>query len=206
MGELRRLVVFTGDLSYATRKAIVEVDRAAGPAAWLIVVSSGPKPLSTLLRNQWRNLVRNGWRWIPYQCADIAHRLFPGEVSAPTVEMPGYEYSLVAFDMRPNIELLRVGDLHADSTLAAVARFRPQLGLSLAAPILREALFTIPALGTLNLHKGSVSDYKRNAACFLGALEWRARDRLHGALGRQKPRYGRRCSRVRRCLPVLLDA
>ena len=160
MGELRRLVVFTGDLSYATRKAIVEVDRAAGAATWLIVVSSGPKPVSILLRNQWRNLVRNGWRWIPYQCADIAHRLFPGEVSAPTVEMPGYEYSLAAFDMRPNFELLRVGDLHADSTLAAVARFRPELGLSLAAPILREALFTIPALGTLNLHKGRVPDYR----------------------------------------------
>jgi len=41
-----------------------------------------------------------------------------------------------------------------------VQAFGADLGLSLAAPILKRTLFSSPRLGTLNLHKGRVPDYR----------------------------------------------
>jgi methionyl-tRNA formyltransferase len=38
--------------------------------------------------------------------------------------------------------------------------FAPDLGLSLAASILKESLFSIPHLLTLNLHKGRLPGYR----------------------------------------------
>jgi len=44
--------------------------------------------------------------------------------------------------------------------MAAVRAWRPDLGLSIGAPILREELFSIPRLGTLNIHGGKVPDFR----------------------------------------------
>jgi peptidoglycan/xylan/chitin deacetylase (PgdA/CDA1 family) len=61
---------------------------------------------------------------------------------------------------RPGIRLIAVEDMSAPSTVQQVQSFGADLGLSLAAPILKRALFSIPRLGTLNLHKGRVPDYR----------------------------------------------
>jgi len=44
--------------------------------------------------------------------------------------------------------------------MAAVSAWQPDLGLSIGAPILREELFSIPRLGTLNIHGGKVPDFR----------------------------------------------
>jgi peptidoglycan/xylan/chitin deacetylase (PgdA/CDA1 family) len=41
-----------------------------------------------------------------------------------------------------------------------VRDFEPDLGISLAAPILKRALFELPRLGTLNLHKGKLPEFR----------------------------------------------
>ena len=41
-----------------------------------------------------------------------------------------------------------------------MAACAPDLGIALGAPILREPLFSIPRLGTINLHKGRVPEYR----------------------------------------------
>ena len=71
MSNRRAIVVFTGDLAFAVRKGVVEIDRAIDDLSWLIVVHAPNKTPRQLLRNQWRNLRRNGWRWIPYQLGDM---------------------------------------------------------------------------------------------------------------------------------------
>ena len=154
----KKIVVFTGNLAHSVRKNIVEIDRALAGLHWLIVLHSPAKSPSQLLRNQWRNLRRNGWRWIPYQLADLRQGL---RKQAPSARATcGAEYSTAALTKRDNVRLLQVSDIHADQTLETVRQFEPDLGLSLASPILRAPLFRIPALGTLNLHKGKVPDYR----------------------------------------------
>ena len=67
---------------------------------------------------------------------------------------------MLALESRPSFRLVKCADLHSADTLAEVRAFRPDLGISLAAPILRKPLFSLPRLGTLNLHKGKLPDYR----------------------------------------------
>ena len=160
MEEHPRIAVFTGDLSYSVRKGLVTIDDALPGLSWLEVIHSPHKSPRQLLKNQWLNLHRNGWRWIPYQAGDILHRLWPGKISNSVQGTPGADYNMSAVMSRPNFRVEYVDDLHGDASLALVNDFQPYLGLSLAAPILRRSLFAIPAQGTLNLHKGRVPDYR----------------------------------------------
>ncbi len=160
---MTRIVVFTGNPAYSVRKGIVEIDAALPGLQWLVLVHSPQRTPGLLLRNQWRNLQRNGWRWIPYQLADLARRLVhraDGHGAGQPPELPGAAYTEQAFECRANLRLLRVDDIHGAEALAAVQGFAPDVGLSLAAPILKRALFALPRLGTINLHKGKLPSYR----------------------------------------------
>lgn len=159
-----RFVVFTGDPSYGVRKGIVEVAQAIPGSQWLILWHSPRKACGQLLRSQRLNLRRNGWRWIPYQTRDVLARLYRrvvplGQGRIPN-GAPGQEYSLQALLDRPQIQVKRVADIHGVDSIAALTAFGADLGLSLAAPILRAPLFMLPRLGTLNLHKGAVPEFR----------------------------------------------
>jgi peptidoglycan/xylan/chitin deacetylase (PgdA/CDA1 family) len=155
-----RIVVFTSNLAYSVRKGIVETDKAVADLQWLIVLGSPRRSVGQLVCSQWRNLRRNGWRWVPYQTADIWNRVRErfGALQGPGPV--GAEYSSSALQARPNVRVLQVADINAESTCTAVREFVSDLGLSLAAPILRPALFSIPRLGTINLHKGKLPCYR----------------------------------------------
>jgi peptidoglycan/xylan/chitin deacetylase (PgdA/CDA1 family) len=158
-----RIVVFTGDLSFAVCKGIVELDRRIAEVEWLIVRHSPRRTLRQLVRNQTRNLRCNGWRWLVYQGAAVFSRLTsaPRENDAVVdLSRPGSEYLLERVLARPNVAFVSTLDIHGDDALASIRGFAPDVGLSLATPILKEALFSIPRLGTLNLHKGKLPDYR----------------------------------------------
>ena len=157
---MARIVVFSGNLGYSVRKGIVEIDAAVPGLSWLVLLHAPRKEVGRLLRSQWRNLRRNGWRWVPYQVDDLWRRLTARGGVAIKPSTPGAAYTAEALRARLNLRLLVVGDIHADEALSAVRDFQPDLGLSLAAPILRPSLFTLPRLGTLNLHKGRAPDYR----------------------------------------------
>jgi methionyl-tRNA formyltransferase len=154
-----KIVVFTDRLAYSICKGIIEIDRALPGVEWLVVLSSPRRKISRLVRNQWRNVRRNGWRWLTYQAAEV---LKPPSGATRPVEAgaPGADYSRAALEALDRLEILPAEDLHAAATIATVEAFAPDLGLSLAAPILRRPLFSIPRLGTLNLHKGRLPDYR----------------------------------------------
>ncbi len=154
------IVVFTADLSYSVRRGIVEIDRATPGLRWLIVLQSKRHTVRTAARSQWRNLRRNGWRWIPYQSSDLWRRVITRAAVQAPADAPGNAFTLARVESQPNVRVLRVPDMHGEPALQAVREFAPHLGLSIAAPILRRALFAIPKLGTINLHKGKVPDYR----------------------------------------------
>ena len=155
-----RIVVFTGQLAYSVRKGIVEIDRAVDGISWLIVVQTPKKTPKQMLKSQWMNLRRNGWRWIPYQTLDILQRLGTSDGTPREPGAPGEAFTVEALQAQPNVKVLRVESLHSAQSIDRIRAFTPDLGLSLAAPILREPLFSLPRLGTINLHKGKVPDYR----------------------------------------------
>ena len=155
------IVVFTGDLSFSVRKGIVHIDRTVPDTRWLVLIHRPPKRAAQVARNQWRNLRRNGWRWIPYQVGEACRLLTASQQPGRAVpQAPGEDFSLAALRRNPRVRLLEVPDIHAPEALKMVRDFSPHLGIALAAPILRRPLFSIPVQGTLNLHKGKVPEYR----------------------------------------------
>lgn len=160
--KIHRIAVFSGDVSFSVRKGLVALADEFPHVSWLVVEARPKKPISRLLRNQWRNLRKNGWRWIPYQLTDIVSRLasrFKSD-NPRLPNRPGTQYELDALINRPGFSYLRVGNMHGEDVIKAVREFSPDLGLSLAAPILKPVLFAIPKLGTINLHKGKLPYYR----------------------------------------------
>lgn len=104
------------------------------------------------------NLRRNGWRWIPYQASDAGRRILARR--QPRSKASPWQKDWAAFLARPEVTVMEVDDMSAASALGQVEAFKPDLGLSLAAPILKRSLFSIPRFGTVNLHKGSVPQYR----------------------------------------------
>src|SRR5262252_7871511 len=153
-GHSMRIAVFTGKLSDSVQRGIVDIARALPHASWLIVLHAPRRAIGRLVRNQFRNLRRNGWRWIPYQAAETTRgliaRLLSGVGSAESAGRNEWQIFLA----RSNVSLVEVEDINALATGERVREFGADLGLSLAAPILRSAVFGVPRRGTLNLHKG----------------------------------------------------
>jgi peptidoglycan/xylan/chitin deacetylase (PgdA/CDA1 family) len=156
-----RIVVFTSNPSHSVRHGIVAIDDAVDGIEWLVLHHVPARPLRQLLRNQWRNLRRHGWRWVSYLAGEVMRRLMGGNhAGAVGDRAPGHELSLDAMLARGRLRVMKVADIHGPQSLAAAREFEPDLGLSLAAPILKRSLFGIPRLGTINLHKGKLPEFR----------------------------------------------
>lgn len=195
---MKRIVVFTGGLLYSVRKGLAELQQAFPHVEWLVLEHAPPKPVKTLLKNQWRNLQKNGWRWIPYQLNDLTQLGFQRLRGAPqrTVQNPGDQYTWEAILARPGMRHRRLANIHDADSLAAVREFAPDLGIALAAPILKPALFELPRLGTINLHKGRLPFYRGMPPAF-----WE--------LYNDEPEFGCTIHKVARGLdtgPILIEA
>lgn len=156
-----RIVVFTGSLNHGVRKGIAAIEAALPGAQWLVCVQTRPRTLRGLWRGQKLNLKRSGWRWIPYQMRELSSRaLGNGRAHEPQAGEPGHEFSLSSLRSRPGFRIETGPNLHAPEFVARVHEFAPDLGLSLGGPILKRALFAIPRLGTINLHKGKLPEFR----------------------------------------------
>lgn len=155
-----RLVVFTGDLSYSVRRNIIDLDESLPGLSWLVLVHQPKKTVRQVLRNQRLNLKKNGWRWIPEQLREMAARAMPARPLQAKPDAPGAAYEADALRRRPNVRVCHTADVHCQETLAALREFDADLGLSLAAPILKRDLFSLPRLGTINLHKGKLPEFR----------------------------------------------
>lgn len=159
---MTRIVIYTGALNYSVCKGIVSLSRRFEGVRFLVLVHSPPNSLRKRIVNQWRGLRRNGWRWIPYMTREAVQRAgdYYGRAPWRSAAPPGSEFTAAALGTRDQVELIRVSNIHAKDSLERARAFQPDLGISLAAPILKPSLFNIPKLGTINLHKGKLPDYR----------------------------------------------
>lgn len=119
------------------------------PEIEILVLRHRPhKPINKLVRNQFRNLKRHGWRWLPYQFSEILSQVMQRRKQA----------AKPAPARRFRIET--VTSVNSSEAVELVRNWRPDLGLSLAAPIIRACQFRLPRLGTLNIHKGKLPEYR----------------------------------------------
>lgn len=155
-------VVFTATEMVSVRQSIASLLEHF-PTAQITVLQHAPqKSVKQLLRSQQRNLKRHGWRWIPYQSGEVVRRVVAKVTKARVGNLPrvGTAFALSALKQHPRVSWNIFRSIHDPEALALAKSINPDLGISLAAPILKPALFEIPQRGTLNLHKGKVPDYK----------------------------------------------
>lgn len=148
-----RVVVFTANPELETGPFWPEVLRMPRLSALLVVRRTAPMRPRDISRRFWRNLRKHGWVFAPYrvslllfsQVARIA-RTPPRRTGETRVTVP--------------IEQLSALDIHDEEVLARIRAWNPDLGVSLGAPILKPALFSIPRLGTVNVHLGKVPEFR----------------------------------------------
>jgi folate-dependent phosphoribosylglycinamide formyltransferase PurN len=119
-----------------------------------------------LITSPWRQVRRNlpgklrhiyRTQGLPGLLSVVAAKLGLGRDSSPVRAAP---------TLAPGIEQLVFEDFHSEECLAAISSYRPDLGVLAGTYILRESVFGIPQLGSVNLHCGKVPDYRGAAPAF----------------------------------------
>ncbi|HEY2806925.1 MAG TPA: polysaccharide deacetylase family protein [Gemmatimonadales bacterium] len=145
-----RLVIFTGHPDLRG-------------TAWWSVIADTPGLEAVLICRQLppggggagrflKNVRKHGPLWIPYRLAYAALSLLGRfRTVAPLPQPPARALPVEEFE---------IAKLASPEAVAHVTGWHPDLGLSIGAPILKPALFTIPRMGTLNVHEGAVPEFR----------------------------------------------
>lgn len=157
-----RTVIFTGELTYSVRKGISEISDCFPGIEIMVVHEEKHVGFARKLQVQYKHLQKNRLWWIGYQVGKLPSRWNRKKkrASSDSNNLPGNRYTFESIFSRPNIRYSKVCDIHSPATIESVKEFEPDLGVSLAAPILRSHLFQIPKQGTINLHKGKLPQYR----------------------------------------------
>lgn len=145
-GPLRVVVLTCGDAGRESARAI-----AALPGVEVVAVAIAPhrRPagIARRLRLVYRRRGLPGLVAIPFRkLAALGSRLTAGRSPAP--------------DDEPAVRELHLADFHAEASLAALRRLQPDLAVIDGTYILRESVFGLPRLGSINLHCGRLPDYR----------------------------------------------
>jgi folate-dependent phosphoribosylglycinamide formyltransferase PurN len=153
-----RVVLFTSGpgLTPEVSRFLLRLERDAGVQLLGIFCQADQRRFA-VIRDLWR---RRGVLALPLLAAKYA-----GMVAA-LARHPRAERGLRQMAARLRERTHTVPDIHDPAVLARVAALAPDLGLVYGSPILKPALFEIPARGTLGIHHGKVPEYRGNKTTF----------------------------------------
>lgn len=157
------ILIFTAKLDFNLRWNVVTLAEKFPNFQFTILLHAPRKQIGRLVLNQLGSLRRHGWRWIPHQSAEIVSLLRTKCFAPPSLQSPdrpGQMFTYEALELHPRIELRTVTSMDSAETQAYVKALAPDLGIALGAPILKEDLYSLPRLGTINVHKGRMPHYR----------------------------------------------
>ncbi|HUW83467.1 MAG TPA: polysaccharide deacetylase family protein [Phycisphaerae bacterium] len=156
---VRKLVVFCGGPAPPSTVEAVEAVAEAYPHWRIFIVQGNRRRVGTwpYLKGKLRRLLRQPVSYPLELACQLSAKLRPrrrrklgGRVRLPALDEIG----------QGNVEFFTTECIHDRQAVEKVRRFDPWLGLSLAAPILDPVLFEVPELGTINVHKSLLPDYR----------------------------------------------
>jgi peptidoglycan/xylan/chitin deacetylase (PgdA/CDA1 family) len=164
MSHRLRLVVYTsGELSPVNRVFFERIARDPSLDVAGIVVDDYRRPPRPLTTRIVRGLREDGVTFLVFKLVSTVEKL-ANRVAITfwerTHSRVGPDESYEAFQEATGVPVYRVGDIHAVSSLTLIRSLRPTLGLIVGGRILRDSVLRIPELGTLNIHKRKVPDYR----------------------------------------------
>jgi peptidoglycan/xylan/chitin deacetylase (PgdA/CDA1 family)/folate-dependent phosphoribosylglycinamide formyltransferase PurN len=149
-----RLVVFTANPELGSSPFWPVVTGNRDVSAILVVRRIPRTGGGAALARLRRNVRKHGLIYVPYRAAVLI-------VDGVRTLVRGHrEPTPLSSGTRVPIEEITTIDLHAPEILERVRAWKPDLGVSLGAPLLKPQLFSIPRMGTLNVHLGRVPEYR----------------------------------------------
>jgi folate-dependent phosphoribosylglycinamide formyltransferase PurN len=148
-----RVVVLTcGDLGSLVANSLAALDSVSAVA---LVRSPWPtRPSKSLTRR-----ILAAYR-------SLGPRGFAERIAARVISSFRTETALSEPPLAPGVSPRTFADLHSDEAISFVRDFNADLGVVAGTHILRERLFNLPRLGSINIHSGKVPDYRGSAPAF----------------------------------------
>ncbi len=171
--RLFRVVVLTGFDSPSTRLAISRVMAVPGVTVGGVIYDRGVLTLKTRLRRFWKRGRRDGLLHLAGRVlgtvATRAVRPFRRQFDPEPIRraiFPDEARSLPDLSARHGIPLVTVDSLNSEEAQGHLARMGADLGLVIGTRILKRQTFAIPRLGSVNVHKGKVPEYRGQPPAF----------------------------------------
>ena len=166
-----RLVFLVGADTASTRETIESVCQLPGIQPVAVFVDTGRSTFNRRFKNLRRNVRREGWAYIPHRVLAAARgftdSLVENAVSSPTAvrallrkAFPDKCFSLEELGCRYRFDVHSAGNLNEAEARDLLTASNADLGIVLGTRILKAATFGIPKLGSINLHKGKVPEYR----------------------------------------------
>lgn len=179
-----KVVIFSSVPPRQVARILARIRRDA-PEAQVVGVLYERRPPKTLQQRLaiWRKKMKRlvYWRYVLHRLSGVAGRELSSLLDAVIRFIhaapkwpngrPGYSLEdLQAACAANGVELLITPDIHSDPALDFVRRINADLGLVFGTRILKPALFEMPKLGSINIHKRKVPDYRGGGAVGLWEL------------------------------------
>jgi peptidoglycan/xylan/chitin deacetylase (PgdA/CDA1 family)/folate-dependent phosphoribosylglycinamide formyltransferase PurN len=152
-----RVVVFTENPDLGSTPWWRALAGTKGIRAILVVRRQRVTTARSALKSLRRNVRKHGLIFIPYRAMVLAHdllrRLLPAGREAPRL-------SSQVPDPAISVEEITSRDIHSAEVIEQVRAWNADVGVSIGAPILKAPLFSLPRLGTINVHLGRVPDFR----------------------------------------------
>jgi hypothetical protein len=164
-----RVVIFSGGSAPHIRRLIerLHLDVPVAGGAGVLCARGRGKPGAARLSHFVRSL--GDWHFVRYAAARIGHALFDQASRAAAAALrlvhaggppPAPPESLEDACAALGCALHVTTDYHGPESLAFVRGLQPDLGIVYGTRILKPSLFEIPRLGSINIHKRKVPDYR----------------------------------------------
>jgi len=171
-----RLAILTGDDSEATRQSIQCLIGLPQAEVCGILFDNEQPPFKRRLRNLRRNIRREGISYLWYRAGEAvfdrvnswAEGIVPRrEADALLREsFPRRAFSLNDFTRIHGIPVIHAGNINSANAAEELRKLNTELGVVLGTRILKRSTFSVPAQGSINLHKGRVPEYRGQPAGF----------------------------------------
>ncbi|WP_147301907.1 polysaccharide deacetylase family protein [Thalassotalea euphylliae] len=159
-----KLAVYTGDIySHSTVKPIYHIAKHFPDSKIKVFVNVPHVPFRKVIKAQIKNLKLNGFFRVLEISGILWERgtnklveLFTSNRKQSNGRL--IDYFQEVFES-PNIEIEFIRNIN-ELGPSLISEFSPDIGLSIAAPILTESVLSIATLGNLNVHKGMLPKYR----------------------------------------------
>jgi hypothetical protein len=152
----------------ATRASITQVCNVPGIEAVAVLLDSSASARSQRWRNLKRNIRREGLGYIPHRllgalreyldsCAD---RVIPRAEVEELLNAAFPDRDLIRLSARYGFRVFEAGNLNGTHAIELLQSSGAELGVVLGTRILKRAIFSVPKMGCVNLHKGKVPEYR----------------------------------------------